>query len=430
MSQVASNTLDTLFFAGDVTVNEVTIVTSRGLSITVTPQVAGVEIYEDIFSPFMSGKVYVRDGHSLSTLMPLIGEEYIKIDITTPSIDKKYGYRNEFFIYKVDDRQITKEREEIYVLHFISKEAIIDLNRKISRTYKGNIGDIVKEVVTGDGGLESKKELNIDTPSGTTKYTSNFWSPVRNLMFLCDAAVTTSTTSPTYTFFENKFGLHFVALDTLYDAPVHQKFFYDNSGMVINAGGGSSRNIQRDFNRIIKMEIPTPFDFIDRIQSGMFGSQMTHYDLVTKKYTRVGYTPDFSSTSHLNDHPMWTDKVTAKNSSVMIHEFKHFGNFNDYKDVSNSKHAQKRLALMAQAEAFKLKITVPGRVDYSAGQVVDLIIPKRTQITENQDPEEFLDKVLSGKYLIAAICHIVTKEGHECVMELVKDSFMVNIGNV
>ena len=199
--------------------------------------------------------------------------------------------------------------------------------------------------------------------------------------------------------------------------------------MVINPGGGSSRNIHRDYSRIIELDIPTPFDYIERIKSGTYGSQMTHYDLVTKRYTRVGYTPEFETTAHLNEYPMWSNRAVARNSSVMINEFKHFGNFNGYRDVSNSKHAQKRLSLLSQAEAYKVKITVPGRVDYSVGQVMDLVIPKRTQITEAHAPEDFIDKILSGKYLVSAICHLITRDGHECVMELVKESYMTNIEN-
>jgi hypothetical protein len=39
------------------------------------------------------------------------------------------------------------------------------------------------------------------------------------------------------------------------------------------------------------------------------------------------------------------------------------------------------------------------------------------------------DKIFSGTYLIAAINHYIDKEKHECHMELIKDSFIINLNN-
>jgi hypothetical protein len=44
----------------------------------------------------------------------------------------------------------------------------------------------------------------------------------------------------------------------------------------------------------------------------------------------------------------------------------------------------------------------------------------------NTDPE---DKLLSGNYLIAALCHFINRESHECTIELIKDSYLVDIND-
>lgn len=79
-----------------------------------------------------------------------------------------------------------------------------------------------------------------------------------------------------------------------------------------------------------------------------------------------------------------------------------------------------------QAEGHKVSINVFGRTDYSAGQRVHLSVPRSTQIKKNDDPE---DKILSGNYLIGAICHLITLDSHQCTMELIKDSYMTNIND-
>jgi len=45
-------------------------------------------------------------------------------------------------------------------------------------------------------------------------------------------------------------------------------------------------------------------------------------------------------------------------------------------------------------------------------------------ITERDTQDEIKDKVFSGKYLITAINHIIKPDGHECRMELSKDSLI------
>ena len=50
-----------LSFAGEVSIDEVTIITAKGLYQTVTNQVIGVEIYEDMFGGFITeiGRAHV-----------------------------------------------------------------------------------------------------------------------------------------------------------------------------------------------------------------------------------------------------------------------------------------------------------------------------------------------------------------------------------
>ena len=121
--------------AGDVNIEDVTTITSTGFAQNVTAQVMGIEIYEDMFASFITGKLMLKDSQDLTNLFPLIGEESVRIKINTPSLPEKDAYSGEFFIYKMDDKEKVSEREVIYVLHFISKDAINDMNKKMSKGY-------------------------------------------------------------------------------------------------------------------------------------------------------------------------------------------------------------------------------------------------------------------------------------------------------
>ena len=97
-----------LMIAGSVDVRNVSIISTapRSFLQTVTPQVMAIEIYEDIFSPFISGKVLIRDSQELLNILPLIGEEKIVIDVITPTINEEYAIKGEFFIYKMSGRYL------------------------------------------------------------------------------------------------------------------------------------------------------------------------------------------------------------------------------------------------------------------------------------------------------------------------------------
>lgn len=409
--------------AGDVIIDDVTIITSTGFLQTITPQVLAIEIYEDLFAPFITGNVIIKDSQELTGLLPLIGEEMIRLTISTPSMDVRETYTKEFMVYKMDDRQKLKDREIVYTLHFISKEAIVDLNRKLSKGFEGKISDIVADLYKN--GLQTTKSVNIEPTKNKTKFIANYWSPIKCMHYLAEQALNPND-SPSYVFFENKYGFHYVSLESLYTGtPIKQRFMWDNYTADTRSMGGSDRSIEKDYQRIIEFTQHPEWNYIDRLKSGMYGSQITYFDLMTHQYVHVGYTPNFAKGKHLNQYPLWSGKVPQNSRAVLTHEHQYYNAFDGYGDVSNTGMCQERRSLMAQAEGYKISINVLGRCDYHAGQRVYLEIPKSTQL--KKDDPDYLDQIVSGCYLIGAICHKVNRAKHECTIELIKDSYMRDI---
>lgn len=422
-----ASTSDKVSQAGDVNIDDVTIITSNGFAQTITPQVAGIEIYEDVFGTFITGKIFVRDAQDLINLFPLVGEEVVRLKVSTPSLPDENSYIGEYYVYKMDDKTRLGEREMVYVLHFISKEAINDLNKHLSKAYFGKVSDIAKKLLTEDTALETKKPVNIEETSNETKFIANFWSPVKCLQYCADTAVNANE-SPSYVFFENKYGFNFISLETLYSGtPLKQRFVWDNYTAEVSPTGSSSSSIETDYQRVLEFQMPEQFNYIERLKSGMYGSEVLYFNILTKQYVHKGYVPEFEKDKHLNQYPPYTDKIAARPRAVMIHENTYYNNFDGFDDVTNSKTIQKRKSLMALAEAVKITINVFGRTDYSAGQKIYLSVPKNGQVAKT-DPD-YEDKIMSGNYLISAICHFITREKHDCTMELIKDSYMVNLND-
>lgn len=411
---------ETLRSAGAVNVDFVEIVTAKGFIQNITSQVLGISVYEDIFSPFITGRLTIKDSQDLVNLFPLVGEEFMSMVIRTPSFNDKSKYiKGKYLIYKMSEREFLTDRSSVYVLHFISIEALIDINKKTSKAYEGRVSDIVNRIVKTEEGINTDKGSLVEyTPNGI-KFISNYWSPVKCINYCASQALNVKN-SPSYIFFENRSGFNFVSLNYLYQIEPVQEFIYDN---YIN--GDQVKRPEEQFKRIVDISINTGFDYLEKVQTGMYGSKLISYDLVSKKYTQKNFSilDNYYSQSHLNANaPSSTSSIYRENALIFT-EGRHINNFTGY---GQSKNKQERLSLLGQAEFHKISITVPGRTDYTVGQTVSVKLYKTNQITESRK-EDDLDKVYSGKYIMAAIHHDIDREQHLCHIELIKDSLVVDL---
>jgi hypothetical protein len=420
------STSNALRFAGDVSINKVKVVSSSGFHQDIANQVKGIQIFEDLLSPFITGSLIIKDSLDLINLFPFVGEEFLELDISTPTL-KQGNITGKFYIYKMTDRDFIGDKSVVYQLHFTSQESLIDLNKSISKSFSGKVSDIVTRFLTDKTiGLQVTNKPTIEETSNETKYISNFWSPIKNIIYLTENA-TTKSGSPSYVFFENRSGYNFVSLESLYAKPVTQTFIKDNYVRDNRGSSGSVKNIQEDYKRISNIKVPVGIDYIDRIQSGAYSSRMYTYDLATKKVSSKNFSAAdaFPNRKHLNEFPAYSKKVIYRYGAKILNELKYYNNFSNFGDATNTKFIQERISLLKQAESTKVEITVPGRCDYTVGQKVELKLYKAEPLNKND--KSVLDNMFSGNYIIAAINHQISKEMHECSMELIKDSLLVNL---
>lgn len=422
-----SLTSESIRYAGDIAFKDVSVVTSKGIIQNIANQVLGLEIYEDIFSPFITGVAVVKESFDLINLMPFVGEEFLNININTPTLEDKHAINQQFYIFKISNKILSGDRTAYYELHFISKEAIVDVNKKMSRAYGGLISDLAKELITSkEFGLESTKTVNIETTSNRTKFISNFWSPVKCLSYLTGTAATVSG-GANYLFFENRKGLNFVSIESLYGQELYQRFTKDNYARDIEADGRTVINLNKDYQRIIDMDTPEVSNYMSSAQTGMYSSKMVGSDITMKRYFSKNFDmlEDFTRTKHLNDFALHSANLVKHPNSTVIQMEKYYNPFNGFTDVSNAKTIQRRLSQIQQAQTGKLELTVFGRTDYTVGMVVEVNLHMVRPFGDKE--EDTKDRMLSGKYIVSAINHKVTRDKHECVMELIKDSYIIDV---
>jgi hypothetical protein len=416
-----------LKYAGEVTFKEARISSLNGQTALITNQVISVEIFEDLFAPLITLSVVVKESTDFLNLFPFCGEEYLTLDITTPTLS--IPIKGTFYIYKISDRIYTSEREVTYTLKCASVEFLTDANTKITKAFSGNITDNITYLL-GKDGLNSTKPVYAERTANSTKFIANFWNPIKCVNYLASYALSLNNDSPSYLFFENRDGFNFISIDSLLKFPPIQEFVKDNytrsSGNEYDSLK-SYANVNEDYKRVLEINIPVLTDYIDSIQSGQLKSRMITHDLVTKKYAVKDYSvkKDTKPPTLLNQNPLYSKYVIANAASTLVVLPKHYTLHNDFTDTTNTKIIQKRLAFFKSLERFKVNIDVIGRTDYTVGKVVTLNVPKVTQITK--DDTNVVDNMVSGKYLVTAISHIINRERHSCRMELVKNSVITNL---
>lgn len=249
---------------GSCNIHSASIINAKGEQIDVTKLIIQIDLYEDIMSPFVSGSVTLSDANSMAEALPLIGEELFVLDIETPYLTERESKfsrtKKQFFIYKMASRENATLKNVLYTLHFVSIEAFIDVNTKISQTFRGNISDIVTKLIKQSPGLGTSKEAIIERSTNNEIFTSNFWTPTQSIYYLTGRA-NNVINNPSFVFFENNEGFIFMSLDTLLSAQPTTSFV--KSQKMREAKGSFSND--EEYEKILDMSTPVMYDYFERL---------------------------------------------------------------------------------------------------------------------------------------------------------------------
>jgi hypothetical protein len=404
-----------LSFAGDVELEKVILYNTSGKKANILGQVLSIEVYEDLFTPFRTLNVVLKDSVDYISKFPFIGEEYLDVKIYTPTLENK-AIQGKFYIYRIADRQPIRNREVVYTLKAISEEWVTDINTKLSQTFKGKCSELAQKIV--ENSLKTKKKINVESSINVTAFTAGYWPPIKCLNFLATNAISQKK-SPTYLFYENREGFNFNAIETLLEQKTYQKFIRDNYTREMDNDTFSQKNPEEDFKRILDLIVPDVGDYFNEIQNGRLKSHIITHDAATNSYKTGNYNADDQTL--LNPEKGYKKPVAEPKGSTIVMN-KHFMTYDNIPDATNADTVQKRESFFQNLMKFKMTMLVIGRTDYRVGQVMELSIPKSTEITSGNSNTD--DPIVSGRYLLSAVAHYINKDYHRCSMELIKNSIL------
>lgn len=405
---------------GDITTKKCEIINYKGTTLDISNMVIEFNLFEDIFANSLCGNIVVADTIDLITTVPMIGEELLDIEMQTSGISSGV-FKQRFYIYKLSERKIEGDRKQSYVLHFTTTETILNLNKHISKSFKGSITDTVKKVVKETQFLSSKKDLAAEQTNNNYQFISAYWTPYQILNFCAQRAVHKSGAA-NYFFYETNKGFEFRSISELVKgAPVRDYKFANADARTI-----AGNDIELRTRIVTTIYSNVQFDYMRRLAMGMYSSKLNTFDITTKKIKTqtFDYIDTFNKFSHLEKFPLSTSAlIRSRQSSV---QFLSQSNQAVPGGQQYDKFLLARNSLTEQILSYKINIEVPGRFDTKVGDVITLVVNnlKALGVLNNT---EIIDDIYSGRYLITAIRHKVQSTTHTMYMEIVKDSIPLDL---
>jgi hypothetical protein len=131
---------------GQVSINEL-ILFSNGKKLDIINYLVELNLYESIFNPVVSGTLTVSDSTNLLSLFPLIGEEFLFVNLVTPSLDNGKRIFKTFKIYSIANKAYAKDGSTIiYQLNIISTEAFNDTLTPLFKAFEGTPAEIISNI--------------------------------------------------------------------------------------------------------------------------------------------------------------------------------------------------------------------------------------------------------------------------------------------
>ena len=399
---------------------------SYGNSIDIKDIVGEITLKESVLSASLYCSIVVKDiEENLISKLPMMGQERIEMVVRAGSKQIK----QDFYVYNIDGR-VMKEKNQGYVLHCCSLEALKNESQRIVKRLDG-----VKAHEFVEENLRTITNKKINVEESLHKF--DMYIPNWRLFDTCAwfrtrTVATAHKDSVGYLFWESFDGFNFKSVDTLFDQDP-----YPNKSTRYGFAQGNTDLSESKF-RIINYASPKVFNVFDDARSGSFAHDAIYIDPNhrTARIFRTTADDFWSKSKHLGglkpyrsggnsedlvDFSRGSGRVVYRPSTINT-----FGKWNkdqpigdrDMVDESN-KIFEKSIYRFYFMQYNTLDIAVPGDLDVRAGNLIDVDIPEPRV---NKDAVK-KDKRISGKYLVNSITHVLNRDKLSTRITLTRDSF-------
>lgn len=419
--------------AKDFKLESLLLIGASGKSVDLRSIMEEINVFEDIFSPCITGNILVTDSSNIINTLPITGHEYLLINFTKPS--QHISFNKMFRLYKISDRKQSSDQNEVYILHFCSEEMVLNETMRISKIYTGKaIYQIIQDIAMRYLHINAKKfpETHLRSTTGTFDISIPNWTPFYAINWLSQKAYSSQYQGAAYVFFESRDGFHFISLEELVKKPPVQKLL-NSKQRLGHETDILTPDLQSASESIAEYEYLSMVDVLGEISSGKFAGTLITVDPVRQRIATLEKNAEdvFSRSMHLNTNSLSSNANIRTRSSLgkaprsycrlypttLGHDTLQYARTGLHPNQVESWLLQRNMYLYG-LNSNRMNVSVPGNVNLTVGDTVDVDLPA---ITAQSKKREF-DQLYSGKYLITAVRHSINRKEHICYLEISKDS--------
>jgi len=405
-----------------------------------------LNLFEDMFSNAIYGNIVVNDHRNLIRELQLEGDETLYIDLLSDRFvdSSPMRYRKEFRVFSVSDRIISHEKgSQIYTLNFCSKEVFRDTLQPLYRPFDGETISDVVELIYNEYLLQSRypggpdNTLTIlDPTANPVNFISPGWTPFKCINWLASKSISANGSACNYLFWETSKGYYFGSVEEIFrrfTATKNTIGYYTYRQKDINYDALYADLPDEgvlDLFSIDSINIENASDQLKLTSEGELASTMLTIDINKKEFFNTVYdhSARFEDYAHLTagGAAPWGPRATVNPKNSLAFYPRNSKLFDDFTDNVNEVYERvfgPRYSNLRDVQNFKLNITIPGRTDLQAGNIIELLWPDTVPFKTSSSDGTFADKRYSGYYLVTAIHHKINLLNHNCTLEVVRDSF-------
>lgn len=427
------------------------ISTKLGGPLDLKPYMVEFNYFEDLFNNTISGNVVMSDAVGVLNFGETSGTEFIHIKLSK-SDDLPHTLERTLRVYGISNRHFDPaNNKEVYTLEFCSEEYLLSEQYRLSKSYKGiNISTLVWDICntylkigTND---KNSKSISIDETIGINDFVLPNKKPIETINWLANFAVPKKyPNGADIIFFENKMGYFFTSLQHMYQTKPIFKYYYNPKNITSDA--------LVNMTNVLSFQVVKYVDTLDAIHKGSLGNRILTVDPFrrTKTVTDFDYDTYFRNSAKLNSSPITNNYKNKQGKSLYDPPPKDLeagvyrmmitnanqqqgGSYTKNKpgtvqnDFQIEKVIPNRVAQLGLATNNVLKITVPGNPALTIGTCIEFNLASSSPLNDKQTRP--IDPFLSGNYLISAVRHMISPTSFVTVLEICKDSGLMNYGNV
>ena len=362
-----------------------------------------LNIYEDVFSPLLSGSIAILDSNNLIKNLNILGGENQQIKFKFKTKGSQAWIEGVMCVYKISERVEINENTMAYKLHLISKEAFINNSKLISRSFKGLYSQHINALLDD---ISTTKERDITDTAYPVSWISMNWKPIEAITWVTDRSISQQTFNASFVFYEDCRGFKFKSLEDVFSSDPVVSYKKKTTNTI---------NDQNDYESLFfspkDIKINHSSNLLSCVDRGVYGSTYIEHDIVKK--TIVEKNTVWSDYKHIENNPL-TDNIY--NGSGVRYSPMH--NNRTIYSGDNIRRQTTRQSFLAGLSVSSVTLSVSLNSSLCVGVLVNLEIPSPEHVENTAKKNGHLH----GKHLITKLSHFVTPDQGETIIEAIKDS--------